>query len=376
MAMGILSQVSIFCSLLPLRQNAYALPSIPAGLVALVLIQLSMPRDFPFMGSPQHAQSKFSMASLRKVDYTGTTLLLAASVLLVSALEEGGTEYSWRSACVLVLLFTSVLAWAAFFIRAKLQSSQKNKDHQSVLPWHLITNRFWASITLHAFFTGIGYLTMVIDLPQKFQVVHGDSAFKAGYRLLALLMSFSLAAIVSSVLTEKKRVPPFYTLITAGCLQILGLGLMTSLSTTQRRFPPAQYGYEILMAFGFGLSISTLMMALPLVVGQEDHAVTMGAVAQARTLGGCFGVSIATNLLNSHLKDSLKDLLSSQQISDLLGRASTIANLPEQLKPMVQRVYAEGYRDQAVALTAFAGVGLLVVGMLWERRLRRMPQKG
>lgn len=330
-----------------------------------------MPHDFPFMGRPEHSNSKHSLASVRKIDFIGATTLLAASVLLVAALEEGGTEYSWTSAVPLVLLTLSVFAWIAFFVRERMQSKKK-VDFESVLPWHLVTNRFWASMVLHAFFTGIAYLTMVIDLPQKFQVVNGDSAFKAGYRLLALMMSFSLAAIVSSILTEKKRVPPMYTLFAAASLQILGLALMTTLSTTSHAFPPAQYGYEILMGFGFGLSISTLIMSIHLVATQHDGAVTMGAIAQARTMGGSIGISICTNLLNDHVKTGLKGHLAKQYIDALLASASTIQRiLPEQL-PLVRRVYSEGYRQQAVALTAFSGAALLVVVLMWERRPRRI----
>lgn len=319
--------------------------------------------------------SKFSMASVRRIDSIGATILLAASVLLVTALEEGGTEYSWRSAVPLVLLFLFVAAWIAFFVRERIQSKKKAK-FESVLPWHLVTNRFWASMILHAFFTGIAYLTMVINLPQKFQVVNGDSAFKAGYRLLALMMSFSLAAVVSSVLTEKKGVPPLYTLCIAASLQILGLALMTTLSTTQHNFPAAQYGYQIIMGFGFGLSISTLIMTISLVVNQQDGAVTMGAIAQARTMGGSIGISIGTNLLNSHVKDRLKGYLTRQQISDLLASARMIARLPQEMHPMVQRIYSEGYRQQAIALTAFSGVALLVVILMWERKPRRISEKG
>ncbi|KAL8634834.1 MAG: hypothetical protein Q9228_007608, partial [Teloschistes exilis] len=291
--------------------------NIPAGLLALVLIMISMPRDFPY----HHAKSKFSIDSIRRIDFTGFFLLLAASILLVTALEEGGTEYSWRSATVLCIFFASVIAWTIFFLRERIESRKHRldkSDFDSVLPWHLITNRFWASMILHAFFTGIGYLTMAIDLPQKFQVVNSDSAFRAGYRLLALMLSFSLAAVVSSMLTEKKRVPPLYTLCAAACLQILGLALMTSLSTTTQgtAFPREQYGYEIIMGFGFGLSISTLIMTIPLVVDHTvDGAITMGAIAQARSLGGSVGISIATNLLNNHLKQGLRRMLGEGEIA-------------------------------------------------------------
>ncbi|KAL8650357.1 MAG: hypothetical protein Q9226_005183 [Calogaya cf. arnoldii] len=317
------------------------------------------------------------MASVRKIDFTGATLLLAASVLLVAALEEGGTEYTWTSAVPLVLLFLSVFAWIAFFVRERMQSKKK-VDFESVLPWQLFTNRFWASMILHAFFTGIAYLTMVISLPQKFQVVNSDSAFKSGYRLLALMMSFSLAAVVSSVLTEKKRVPPLYTLFVAASLQILGLALMTTLSTTNHNFPSAQYGYQIIMGFGFGFSISTLIMTINLVVTQQDTAVTMGAIAQARTMGGSIGISICTNLLNDHIKGGLKPYLTQRYIDALLASARTIERiLPEQLDT-VRRVYSEGYRLQAIALTAFSGVAFLVVVLMWERRPRRIhsPNEG
>ncbi|KAI4100505.1 MAG: hypothetical protein L6R37_005420 [Teloschistes peruensis] len=351
--------------------------NIPAGLLSLVLIMISMPRDFPY----QHAKSKFSIDSIRRIDFTGFFLLLAASILLVTALEEGGTEYSWRSATVLCIFFASVIAWAIFFLRERIESRKHRldkSDFDSVLPWHLITNRFWASMILHAFFTGIGYLTMAIDLPQKFQVVNSDSAFRAGYRLLALMLSFSLAAVVSSMLTEKKRVPPLYTLCAAACLQILGLALMTSLSTTTQgtAFPREQYGYEIIMGFGFGLSISTLIMTIPLVVVDHtvDGAITMGAIAQARSLGGGVGISIATNLLNNHLKRGLRGMLGEGEIAGLLASgARAVAGVREgEAREVVRKVFAEGYRGQVVGLCGFAGVGLVVLGGMWEGRLRRV----
>lgn len=142
------------------------------------------------------------------------------------------------------------------------------------------------------------------------------------------MLSFFLAAIVSSILIEKKRVPPMFTLLATAGLQILGLGLLTSLSTMQHGFPSAQNGYEIIMGSGFGLSISTLIMTIPIIVDRDDSAVTMGAVAQARTLGGSFGISTCTNLLNNHIKGAPGGKLERTQIQDLLASARMIVNLP------------------------------------------------
>ena len=201
-----------------------------------------------------------------------------------------------------------------------------------------------------------------------------DSAFEAGYRLLALMLSFSLGAILSSVLTEKRRIPPMFVFMAGAVFQILGLGLMTRLPTTDLGFPPEQYGYQFIMGFGFGLSIATLIMTIHIVVDHEDNAVTMGATAQARTLGGSVGISICTNLLNSHIKNGLRGRLDQRHIQDLLASARAIANISDEMQAVVRRVYAEGYREQVVALTAFAGAALLVVLMMWERRPRRIPK--
>lgn len=88
------------------------------------------------------------MELIRRIDYFGATLLLAASVLFITALEEGGTEYSWHSALVLVLLVLSFFVWIAFLVREKLQG-QKKVQHESVFPWRLVTNRFWMGIIMY-----------------------------------------------------------------------------------------------------------------------------------------------------------------------------------------------------------------------------------
>ncbi|KAI4265288.1 MAG: hypothetical protein L6R35_007144 [Caloplaca aegaea] len=155
---------------------------------------------------------------------------------------------------------------------------------------------------------------MVIVLPQKFQVVSGDNGFKAGYRLLAITMSFSLGAILSSILTEKKGIPPF-------------------LHIHHCELPPGPRSRP---------------HDLPL----NHTAESLARAARARTLGGTLGISICTNLLNKHIIEALKKVLSPQQISGLLGSARWIAALPEEVRSVVKRIYAEEYRDQAITLTA------------------------
>ncbi len=115
--------------------------SVPPGVLVLILLVVCLPKSFPYRSDSSSGRvSSFSLAALRNVDYLGALLLLAASVLFVVALEEGGTEYPWRSAVVLSLLCISVVLWILFFAWQKVASG-RDKTHEPVLPWRLLTNR-------------------------------------------------------------------------------------------------------------------------------------------------------------------------------------------------------------------------------------------
>jgi len=115
-------------------------------------------------------------------------------------------------------------------------------------------------------------------IPQRFQVVNGTTAVDAGIRMLPLLLCSPVATVVASVLLSKLRLPPLYVLI-AGCsLQTLGVGLFSSLDSSNLAVPTFQYGCQVLMGCGFGLNLSTVLMMVPLVVKQKD----MGGFSPAR----------------------------------------------------------------------------------------------
>ena len=100
-----------------------------------------MPADFPYQSKSEGLSKPFTTQALRKVDFLGAFLLLAASISFVSAVEEGGTEYSWTSAVVLSLLFISLMLWILFFAWQRLFTDRQNV-REPVLPWRLLTDRF------------------------------------------------------------------------------------------------------------------------------------------------------------------------------------------------------------------------------------------
>jgi len=101
-------------------------------------------------------------------------------------------------------------------------------------------------------------MAAIITIPQRFQVVNGTTAVDAGTRMLPLLLCSPVATVLASLLL-------------AGCsLQTLGVGLFSSLDSSNLEVMPSQYGFQVIMGCGFGLNLSTVLMMVPLVVKQKD----------------------------------------------------------------------------------------------------------
>lgn len=114
------------------------------------------------------------------------------------------------------------------------------------------------------------FIPVVINLPQKFQVVNDLSAFDAGWRLLALMLCTSSASAASGFLIQKLKLPPFYIFLVAAILQTVGVALMSTLPTSQPVFPSEQYAYQVILGLGIGFSLSSVIIAAPTVVEPKD----------------------------------------------------------------------------------------------------------
>ena len=122
----------------------------------------------------------------------------------------------------------------------------------------------------NAFFTGFPFIAVIINLPQKFQAVNASSPSAAGFSLLALLLCSPLASALAGFFVTKLNVAPFYLILGGAVLQLVGVGLTSSLPSSQDGIPHAQYGYEVMMGFGFGCGIVSVLTMVPLVVKKED----------------------------------------------------------------------------------------------------------
>lgn len=213
-------------------------------------------------------------------------------------------------------------------------------------------------------------MSMIFILPQRFQAVNELAAAEAGYRLLPLLLVSPFAAAITGMLTTKLRIPPLYIVIAGLILQIISMALISVLPYS-KEIPAQIYALEVILGFGNGFVLTSLIVAVAMYAGKADRAVALSAITQSRTLGGTIALAICSSLLLNHMRMNLSSFLSEEQISAVFRTTASIGMLPPGLQVETRRVIAEAYGLQTKIMTGFSGAALLATGLLWEKSPRR-----
>jgi uncharacterized membrane protein YdcZ (DUF606 family) len=213
--------------------------------------------------------------------------------------------------------------------------------------------------------TGFPFMTVIITLPQRFQIVNGLSPVAAGIRMLPLLLLTGVGAAFTGILCSKKNVS-FYLLVASLCLQIVGTALLSILPTDEA-IRSSQYGIQVILGFSFGVGLVSLIICCRVEVELEDHAVAIGAITQVRVLGGVIGLAIVQATLIADLKSRLAGILTPQQLSGVLASTERIALLPPEEARITRHVYGEAANRQMRIVMGFAIAGLLVSLFGWRR---------
>lgn len=122
--------------------------SVPLGVVIMLIFFVSMSADFPYQNNPRYKRPTFRqrMQRFHHLDLSGAMLLLAAFVLLVAAILEGGVAFKWNSAASIVLFVLSGLLFIAF---AANEGIVERFGKEPLFPWRFARNRIWIGVLLY-----------------------------------------------------------------------------------------------------------------------------------------------------------------------------------------------------------------------------------
>ncbi|KAK0506855.1 hypothetical protein JMJ35_010709 [Cladonia borealis] len=344
----------------------------PAAAVGIAVMLFCWPRK-----EKSYKKPSITWQSIQQVDWVGAILLLAASILLVFALQEGGSiAYSWSSATIISTLTISGVCWIAFFAWVSWLSFRTDIQLRAIFPFTIaLTGPVGPAIIL-ILLNGFPYFVAIINLPLRFQVVNGDSPIMAGVHLLPLLNSMAFGSFVGGAASSKKN-NTFPTLIIAACLVLLGCGLLSTLGGGREFYKPT-YGYQVILGLGVGLTFSSVTALTNINSKSKDIAAAQGAVSQARALGGTIGLSMATIVLNNKLSTGLAGVLDPVLIKSLEQSLNNISTLNPNDQALVAQAYTDAFNSQMRICTYLSAVALLAAIATYQKNpasVARLKQK-
>ncbi|THV52412.1 hypothetical protein BGAL_0080g00350 [Botrytis galanthina] len=346
--------------------------NVPAGTLSALAIVLFLPAKFPNHERDEKYKgfgfsSLFSTNIFKRIDLLGAVILLIATALLVTALEEAGQLYDWKSAFVIALLTVSCIFWVGFVFWERLVSLE-SQTAEPVFPWRLMTSRIWIGMILNAVFLGVPYFVTIFQLPQRFQVVDNTTALNAAFRLIPFTLLCPVGSIVSTVVAGKAKVPPIFLIIIGSSLQVVGFALLSTLTVSEVT-PVSQYGFQVIAGFGVGINLSTLLLITPYSISEPaDKAVAVSSITQFRILGGVLGIAIATAAYKSNIISNLDKIVTKEQRSLILESTSIIKTFDPRVQMQIRGVFAEGYNLQFRILVAFAAAQIPSSLLMWQEK--------
>lgn len=183
-----------------------------------------------------------TLSKLRAVDWIGSILTLLWATLILIGLSWAGTQYAWSSPAVLVPIILGFALLAIFlFVETHVALP--------IIPLYIFKSSTVSASMASTFFSGAAFFSLLYYLPTYLQVVHGVSPIRSGILTLPLATTQTALAFVAGFIASKTG-DYWYNLVFGFAIWTIGLGLMSTISTTTSE---AKFiGFEIITAIGAG----------------------------------------------------------------------------------------------------------------------------
>jgi MFS family permease len=302
---------------------------------------------------------------VRKIDYGGIILNLAAVLLILIPLSGGGVQYPWNSPMVIAMLTVGGCTAIAFVLY------EWKLAKVPIMPVRLVKYPYCWSLYVQNFFTGMCFFGNFFYLPIYFQSVLGLSALISGALLLPLIMATSFTGIVSGqIMSRSGRY--LWIIVSGFAVWTLGAGLKCAFNRKTKIW----HIVLVLLVEGMGIGniLQSTLVAILANGSNPDRAVATGLRNFIRTIGGAFGLiisgAILANTLDSRLshlpfmtKDILQNLTSSTFSLTKLGFSTEEMDL-------VLDSYIVGIRYIYIMYAASAGVNLVLCAWIGNTDLK------
>lgn len=243
--------------------------NIPLGLLAMAIINNPL-KKLP-IAAKHHG-----------IDGWGAALLIAATALLLLALNWGGSRYAWASPEILGILGCSAVFWFGFAMRLMHAA-------EPLVSLEVLGNPIVLGGTLSIFLVQAANVGIAVYLPVYMQSSLGLSVSDSGVALLGLLLGTVAGAMTTGYLIPHVR--HYKRLALGGGLfsaaSLLALGIVAADA------PLALVEVlTICIGLGTGAAFPVATVSVQNAVDRMHLGVATGVLTFLRSLGGALGVAL------------------------------------------------------------------------------------
>ncbi|KAJ2180773.1 hypothetical protein GGF45_001831 [Coemansia sp. RSA 551] len=294
---------------------------------------------------------------LRRIDFLGTLLFQCSIVPLILAFSWGGQGHKWISGRVLGVICASVAVGVVFVI------VEWKVALEPIVPLHLFKSRNVTASSICHFCMGACVYAPLMFIPLWELAVKGSTETEAGLRILPLMIGMVITASVSGIIIA--RFGRYREMIWI-CGVLIAVGNSLLILFKPDTSSGERIGILAITGLGLGFGIQTLIISAQCSVEGLDMAATTSLVIFMRTLGGIFGLSILSSVLNNSLR-SKADALGvrypeyNQLVHDTLNDQSVInsGELPTELLLGIVDMFQDSMHKVFIGLAPFSGLMVL-----------------
>ena len=296
---------------------------------------------------------------VKRIDFIGNTILVAALTGILFGLTYGGTDYPWSSWHVLVPLILGIAGLGLFHFY------ESRFPLEPTMPTRLFSNRTSATSFFLTFMHALLTLWVLYFLPVYFQGVLESSPTRSGVQLLPTVLALMPAAIGSGFIVSKfGRYKPLHAVGLA--LMTVGFGLFTLLDANSSM--AAWVCVQIVESLGNGLLVTALLQGVQAPLSEADTAVATATWAYVRSFGAIWGVTIPAAIFNNRFQQLLYRVNDPIAVAVLSGgqayaHASSgfLDSFSDTVKAEIIGVYVDSLKLSWIIATVLAGVSCFIV---------------
>ncbi|KAF5872843.1 putative efflux pump antibiotic resistance protein [Botrytis fragariae] len=268
---------------------------------------------------PSSKMASGTRSKLGMIDWIGVAMSVAAIVLLLVPLSQGGSTFAWNSSLVIAMLAIGAVTFAVFL------AVEWKVAKLPIMPIHLFRNGLSCNILLvQNVLYGIVFWGNLFYMPIYLVNVRGYTAIMAGAIIMPMAGSQGLGSILSGlIISHTKRYNP---------VMVLGQWVWALLLIPQAFYSRTTPIWAICVVgffqgLGTGFCFQPSLVALLAHSRRADRAVLNSLRNFLRTMGGTLGLTLASTILNNVLKTRLRGVVSSSVAETLTTSINQLDSL-------------------------------------------------